>query len=34
MRAYFAAWGDRNAYASAHLGWGMNPDARWAALTI
>jgi 2,5-dihydroxypyridine 5,6-dioxygenase len=34
MRAYFAAWGDRNAYASAHLGWGMNPDARWEALAM
>jgi 2,5-dihydroxypyridine 5,6-dioxygenase len=34
MRAYFAAWGDRNAYATAHLGWGMNPDARWEALTM
>jgi 2,5-dihydroxypyridine 5,6-dioxygenase len=34
MRAYFAAWNDRNAYASAHLGWGMNPIARWEALTM
>jgi 2,5-dihydroxypyridine 5,6-dioxygenase len=34
MRAYYAAWNDRNAYASAHLGWGMNPDARWEALTM
>ena len=34
MRAYFAAWNDRNAYATAHLGWGMNPDARWEALTM
>jgi len=34
MRTYFAAWGDRNAYASAHLGWGMNPEARWEALTM
>jgi len=34
MRAYFAAWKDRNAYATAHLGWGMNPDARWEALTM
>jgi len=34
MRAYYAAWNDKNAYASAHLGWGMNPDARWEALTM
>jgi 2,5-dihydroxypyridine 5,6-dioxygenase len=34
MRAYYAAWNDKNAYASAHLGWGMNPDARWEALAM
>jgi 2,5-dihydroxypyridine 5,6-dioxygenase len=34
MRGYFAAWNDRNAYASSHLGWGMNPAARWDALTM
>jgi len=34
MRTYYAAWNDKNAYASAHLGWGMNPDARWEALTM
>jgi len=34
MRSYFAGWQDRNAYASAHLGWGMNPTARWDALTM
>jgi 2,5-dihydroxypyridine 5,6-dioxygenase len=34
MRSYFAGWNDRNAYASAHLGWGMNPIARWDALTM
>jgi 2,5-dihydroxypyridine 5,6-dioxygenase len=34
MRSYFAAWNDRNAYATAHLGWGMNPKARWEALTM
>lgn len=32
MRGYFAAWGDRNAYASSHVGWGMNPHARWDAM--
>ena len=34
MRSYFEAWEDRNAYAVAHLGWGMNPTARWDALTM
>jgi 2,5-dihydroxypyridine 5,6-dioxygenase len=33
-RAYFAAWGDPNAYAVSHVGWGMNPTARWEALTM
>ena len=23
------AWDDRNAYATSHVGWGMNPAARW-----
>ena len=34
MRSYFAAWGDRDAYAVSHLGWGMNPAARWDAMTM
>jgi 2,5-dihydroxypyridine 5,6-dioxygenase len=34
MRSYFKVWGDRNAYASSHVGWGMNPKARWDALTM
>jgi 2,5-dihydroxypyridine 5,6-dioxygenase len=34
MRSYIDAWGDRNAYASSHVGWGMNPNARWDALTM
>jgi 2,5-dihydroxypyridine 5,6-dioxygenase len=33
-RSYFAVWGDREAYAASHLGWGMNPAARWDALTM
>jgi len=33
-RSYFAAWGDREAYAVSHLGWGMNPAARWDAMTM
>ena len=32
MRSYFAAWGDREAYAASHVGWGMNPKARWDAM--
>jgi 2,5-dihydroxypyridine 5,6-dioxygenase len=34
MREYFAAWGDRDAYAVSHVGWGMNHHARWDALTM
>ncbi len=34
MRNYFAAWGDREAYAVSHVGWGMNPRARWDALVM
>jgi 2,5-dihydroxypyridine 5,6-dioxygenase len=34
MRSYFAAWGDRNAYGVSHVGWGMNPGARWDALAM
>lgn len=34
MRDYFAAWGDREAYAVSHVGWGMNPRARWDALVM
>ena len=34
MRSYFAAWGDRNAYGVSHVGWGMNPAARWDALAM
>jgi 2,5-dihydroxypyridine 5,6-dioxygenase len=34
MRSYFDAWDDRNAFAVAHLGWGMNPRARWDALVM
>jgi 2,5-dihydroxypyridine 5,6-dioxygenase len=34
MREYFAAWGDREAYAVSHVGWGMNARARWAAAAL
>jgi 2,5-dihydroxypyridine 5,6-dioxygenase len=34
MREYFSAWGDRDAYAVSHVGWGMNERARWDALVM
>ena len=34
MRRYFAAWGDHEAYAVSHVGWGMNPKARYEALMM
>lgn len=34
MRDYIAAWGEREAYAVSHVGWGMNPRARWEALAM
>ena len=34
MRSYFAAWGERDAYAVSHVGWGMNPAARWDAMIM
>lgn len=34
MRSYMAAWNDRDAYAVSHVGWGMNPAARWDALQM
>jgi 2,5-dihydroxypyridine 5,6-dioxygenase len=34
MERYLAAWGDREAYAVSHVGWGMNPGARYEALTM
>ena len=34
FREYMAAWGDREAYAVSHVGWGMNPAARWEAMAL
>jgi 2,5-dihydroxypyridine 5,6-dioxygenase len=34
MRRYFAAWNDREAYATSHVGWGLNPRARYEALAM
>jgi len=33
-RSYYEAWNDREAYATSHVGWGMNPIARWDAMTM
>lgn len=34
MRNYLAAFGDRAAYATSHVGWGMNPGAGYEAMTM
>ena len=34
MRRYLEAWGDPAAYAVSHVGWGMNPRARYEALAM
>ena len=34
MRRYLAAWGDPEAYAVSHVGFGMNPAARYEALAM
>ena len=34
MRSYYEGWKDPNAYAISHVGWGLNPKARWDALTM
>ncbi len=34
MRRYLAAWGDRAAYGVSHVGWGLNPAARYEALAM
>ncbi|MGR8921607.1 MAG: peptidase M29 [Gammaproteobacteria bacterium] len=34
MRRYLAAWGDREAYGVSHVGWGLNPRARYEALSM
>jgi 2,5-dihydroxypyridine 5,6-dioxygenase len=31
FRDYMAAWDDPMAYGFSHIGWGMNPGARWVA---
>ena len=34
MRSYFSAFDGRDAYATSHVGWGMNPAARWDSLVM
>jgi len=34
MREYLQDFGDRAAYATSHVGWGLNPLARYEALTM
>jgi 2,5-dihydroxypyridine 5,6-dioxygenase len=34
MRSYMAAFHDPDAYATSHVGWGMNPAARWDYLQL
>ncbi len=34
MRRYLEAWGDREAYGVSHVGWGLNPRARYEALSM
>lgn len=34
LRSYYEGWNDPNAYTISHVGWGVNPGARWDALTM
>ena len=34
LRDYYAAWNDRGAYGVSHVGWGLNPRARWDSLVM
>jgi 2,5-dihydroxypyridine 5,6-dioxygenase len=34
FREYLAAWDDPIAYGLSHVGWGMNPRARWEAMAL
>lgn len=34
MREYLAAWGDREAYAVSHVGYGLNPQARFDSMAL
>lgn len=34
LSSYFSAWNDPLAYTVSHVGWGMNPGARWDSMTM
>ncbi|MGI9355249.1 MAG: peptidase M29, partial [Rhizobiaceae bacterium] len=34
FRQYLAAWDDPVAYGFSHVGWGMNPVARWESMVL
>jgi 2,5-dihydroxypyridine 5,6-dioxygenase len=34
MRSYVEAWGDREAYAVSHVGYGLNAAARWDSMAL
>jgi 2,5-dihydroxypyridine 5,6-dioxygenase len=34
VREYLAAWDDPIAYGLSHVGWGMNPRARWESMAL
>jgi 2,5-dihydroxypyridine 5,6-dioxygenase len=34
MRSYIAAWGDPEAYAVSHVGYGLNEAARWDSMAL
>jgi len=34
FRSYLSAFGDRASYATSHVGWGMNPAARWDGIEL
>jgi 2,5-dihydroxypyridine 5,6-dioxygenase len=34
FRSYLSAFGDRESYATSHVGWGMNQHARWDAAQL
>ena len=34
MESYLASFEEADAYAISHVGWGMNPGARWEALAM
>jgi 2,5-dihydroxypyridine 5,6-dioxygenase len=34
FESYLSVFGDRSAYATSHVGWGMNTNARWDTLAL